>query len=250
MRLRRLILLFWVLITVPGYALNRQEADVVFEQANTAYREADYQQAAKYYEQILDGGWESGALFYNLGSSYFREGDLGKTILNYERARRLIPRDQELTANYRYACSLRKPGADDRLQTWISHFLRISSDLLSMHDMIWFLFLILILLGCGHGLYLFGFLSRKFFRGFFVGLSVIWGILLFSLIGNMIHNNQRAVILTESQARFEPRPEATAHFDVVPGQTVKITGQEAQWVKIKRVDGKRGWVPKDALEKI
>ena len=61
------------------------EGDIKFKTANQFYKEGKYLEAIKAYEEIVDdGGLESGAIYYNLGNSYFRLRNLGKTILNYE----------------------------------------------------------------------------------------------------------------------------------------------------------------------
>ncbi len=48
------------------------------------------------------GQWNP-ALFYNLGNAYFRTGDLGRAILNYERALALDPSQPEARANLQLA---------------------------------------------------------------------------------------------------------------------------------------------------
>ena len=48
------------------------------------------------------GEW-SANLFYDLGNAYFRHGDFGRAILNYDRALRLDPHHPEADANLRIA---------------------------------------------------------------------------------------------------------------------------------------------------
>ena len=80
-----------------------QEASLQFEQANQLYRNGEYEQAATMYEQIVMNGYESPALYYNLGNTYFKLKNIPAAILNYERAKRLAPHDDDIAHNLRLA---------------------------------------------------------------------------------------------------------------------------------------------------
>ena len=73
-----------------------------FRGACNFYEKGDYKAAIREYNKILDTGYESGELYYDLGNSYFKDGRLGMAVLSYERARNLMPRDGDLESNYRY----------------------------------------------------------------------------------------------------------------------------------------------------
>lgn len=70
-----------------------------FERANAQYESGDFAGAVESYTRAVESGIEVPELFYNLGNAYFKEGDLGRAILWYERARRLSPRDADLREN-------------------------------------------------------------------------------------------------------------------------------------------------------
>jgi tetratricopeptide (TPR) repeat protein len=94
------LLLLIALFALPAMA---EEASLMFEQANQAYRANDYAKAVAAYEQILKNGVKSPALYYNLGNSYFKLENTPMAILNYERAHRLAPRDEDIAYNLRLA---------------------------------------------------------------------------------------------------------------------------------------------------
>jgi hypothetical protein len=58
--------------------------------------------------KVEDSGIVNGKLFFNLGNTYLKTGELGKAVLWYERAWRLIPGDPDLRFNLNYARSLIK----------------------------------------------------------------------------------------------------------------------------------------------
>lgn len=81
--------------------LNRGVAvdTAAIEAANQLYTTAHYAEAAQIYEQQIARGVEDSTLFYNLGNAYFQQGDLGRAVLNYQRAAQLDPRDADIQAN-------------------------------------------------------------------------------------------------------------------------------------------------------
>ena len=73
--------------------------------ANESYHEKDYQSAAGIFEGLVMQGQNNGYLYYNLGNTHMRLGKTGHAILNYLRAKTLLPRNENLDANLRYAIS-------------------------------------------------------------------------------------------------------------------------------------------------
>lgn len=74
-----------------------------FAAANAQYDSANYIEAIRLYHEVIGSGQESAALYYNLGNAYFEAGDLGYAILNYLRAERLDPGDQDIQDNLAFA---------------------------------------------------------------------------------------------------------------------------------------------------
>ena len=73
--------------------------------ANQLYEAGHYAEAAAIYEQLIIQGSRDSTLYYNLGNSYYQQDDLGRAILNFERAAQLAPRDQDIQANLSLARS-------------------------------------------------------------------------------------------------------------------------------------------------
>ena len=90
------------------FAVDRLSAEELYFEANRAYKESQYLQAIDGYLELLGLGYINGHVYYNLANAYVRSGQLGKAILNYERAKVLIPRDADLKFNLRYALDQRQ----------------------------------------------------------------------------------------------------------------------------------------------
>src|SRR5690554_4764230 len=96
------------------------------EKASEAYRRQDYRESTALYEALVAKGIAkdriSAQLYYNLGNAYFRDNQLGKAILNYERALLLDPGDSDIRHNLRFANNRKVdriiPAGDIFLSNW------------------------------------------------------------------------------------------------------------------------------------
>jgi tetratricopeptide (TPR) repeat protein len=79
------------------------QSDAQFAKANQEYASGHFKEAIDDYETLVRSGEWSANLFYDLGNAYFRNGDFGRSILNYERALALEPHHPETQANLRIA---------------------------------------------------------------------------------------------------------------------------------------------------
>ncbi|MBU1996305.1 MAG: tetratricopeptide repeat protein [Candidatus Omnitrophica bacterium] len=220
-----------------------------FVTAERFYKEKEYKKAIEQYELIIKDGEESGQIYYNLANSYFKNGNYGKAVLNYERAKRIMPRDRDVDYNYKYVLKLIKDfGSENKgfMIKIIDKFTGFHSDqeLVTIGVTIGLVAL---------GLYLlFLFMKVTLIIGKII--LVVLSVLAVVYMGGFKYKVQKqvgtAVILDNSDARFEPREDATIHFKLNEGNRVKMMKFEGGWVKIKRADNKQGWVQQINLEGI
>ena len=93
-------------------ALSPSFGGPAWEAANAAYEHGKYEEAKVDYIQLVGMREYSADLFYNLGNAWFKLGDQGRAILNYERALVLNPRLEEARSNLQTA--LKIVGNDDQ----------------------------------------------------------------------------------------------------------------------------------------
>ena len=74
-------------------------ADGVYIEANKALIAENYYDAIAKYESILNDGYESAELYYNLGNAYYRSEQLGKSIWAYSNALDIAPRNRDVAHN-------------------------------------------------------------------------------------------------------------------------------------------------------
>lgn len=227
---------------------SRLSINQIFKAANSFYQEAKYDRAILEYEKIITQGLSSGNLYYNLANCYFKKGDLGKAVLNYERAKILMPADSDLKANYDYARSLLNLGSNELYgKRWVRSLDKLFSawginSLTIFLSLLWaIVFLVLIL----------GLFFEKVKRALKVMLPLIT-LLLLSLFISFNRkitclNNSAVVINQEAQSKFEPLESATTYFTLSQGSLVEVIETTPSWAKIRRQDGKIGWVSQSSL---
>ena len=223
----------------------------IFYKANTFYEEAKYEDAIREYEKLIDQGYESGNLYYNIGNCYFKKGELGKAILNYERAKKFIPHDSDLKSNYEYARSLVEEKIPEMKTWWPFRLLKGFSDYFTMNKLTLFSSILYIVAICILIISIFFKAIKKYVN---YSISIIILIFILSIISLSVKINnidKEAIIVSESiDSRFEPFDRATTHFILYEGMKVYVLKSKEDWYKIKRMDGKIGWVKRSALEVI
>ena len=89
-----------------------------FEEGNSLYQQGSYEEAIEKYSSVLADGFESADLYYNLGNSYFKIGDLGRSVLFYERALRIGGSDPDVIANLELVRSLAADEIEPMSRFW------------------------------------------------------------------------------------------------------------------------------------
>jgi tetratricopeptide (TPR) repeat protein len=223
----------------------------LFYQGNASYGEEDFESAISYYESALDLGYKSAHLYYNLGNAYFKNGYLGKAILNYLRAKQLMPQDADLRSNLNYAQSRIKGGIVIPERKWLARIFFRLTDSFSL-DQITMLSAILYFILAG--LVICFIIVKNIRRILTYACAFIFFLLVFSLVIFYVQFREtvvqkKAVIMTQtSDSKFEPFDDATTFFTLYEGESVVVMTSRKNWVKIRRVDGKQGWIKKSDIE--
>ena len=228
-----------------GKALDPEDA---FSKANSLYRAEKYDQAASEYEGIVRGGLASGNLYYNLGNCYLKKGEVGRAILNYERSRSFMPRDSALLANHRYATSLMKqrdmkprtPPVVQRLNTNLT-----TGETITVFFLIYFAFALFFVLSL--------FVKRLWIllRIIAMALCALTIFAIVPLASKIIETDRSAIVVGSiTDAKLEPLDDATTNFPLYEGMKVNLLKERKLWQKVKRPDGKVGWVKAGTVERI
>lgn len=238
--------------TLVASGLLAQSATEIYISAGDLYKQKQFSEAAVSYEKLLAQGYRSADVYYNLGNCYFKMDSIGKCILNYERALRLAPGDEDAAHNLRLA-ALRtvdkiEPVPQLAILTWWNHMLEFytsatwASFSLLVLWLAWLVGAVGLLLGR----------KRISFSvaGFLTMLSFVF--LFFALVQRQHENATNRAILMAASANVKSAPDDNAGnlFLLHEGTRLQILDRVGEWNKIRLEDGKVGWVPRRLTEVI
>jgi len=226
-----------------------QSAQGDFFEANRAYKNDQFQEAVDGYLKLIDNGIENGHIYYNLGNAYYRLGDLGKAILFFERARLLIPRDDDLTFNLSHARNQAVDAVADVQTFSLTDFLGLDS--LNLYEVFLVFAIINVFFFFILGTRLYRKTEWSFYLSIFLVIVIGIGGCALALKWYQFTTDNRAVVLSdEVEVRAGPDPGDTALFKIHEGTIVDHERSEGDWVLLHLSKNKRGWAPSKQLERI
>jgi len=251
-RFFKYLLTFFLLNPVTGFGNSITES---MQQAGELYRDGEFDKAIQIYESLILEGYEGTSLYFNLANAYYRIGKLGYAILNYERAVKNSPSDEDAKHNLAFA----NLSTVDRIQPlptfflfewW--EFLLTSLSVNGWTYTVMFFYMVLLLLVV---LYFFAktISQQKLILFSGVGTLVIFGMII-SLLIVKINREQTVIsgVVVEQSitVKTSPDPKSTDAFVIHEGLKVNLEDNLDDWVKIRLSDGKVGWIENIAVEEI
>lgn len=246
-----LILLFTFLYSFADANTN----NLLLDSANSAYSKGDYSRASKLYENIISNGQEAPEVYFNLGNVYYKTNNIAFAILNYERALKLEPDNEDFSFNLKLANQKTEDKIDAAPQLFLSQWKNGLVDL--MTEKAWSQLCILLI--C-ISLILFAIYITMQKRGlkqfgFFGGTTlVILSIITFFIAEykySITKNNSEAIITSPSiTVTGSPNEKGTKLFILHEGTKVNVTQEDVSWAEIKIANGNTGWIKRSELQKI
>ncbi len=227
-----------------------------YQEGNRLYQEGDFENALASYLSLVEGGFQSGEVYYNIGNTYFKIGDLARSILYYERARRLIPADADVQENLALARSLTVDEIEPLPRFWLFSAAAWWVDLLPRTLLI-AVVAAAYLMGTGTVFILV--LRRGAAMTVWPGRIALASCAVFVLFGLNLAVRELEVGRAQEAVVFQPQvdvmsapldDETLTVFTVHEGTKVRIDRLSDDWAEVALEDGRVGWVPVGALETI
>ena len=256
--MKRFILIFgFIALVLNGWAIDPKTQ---VNEAKEFYSKGDFTKAIDLYHSVLNAGYVSVELYYNLGNAYFKNHDIKSAILYYEKAKLLNPSDKDIEYNLELARSYTVDKIESMNEVFFITWLKWVRDLMSATNWAWvsictFLFAL--------GAFLLYLLSGRLTLrklGFTLGVVVFLFSVISFFMGYQLRSAQTAhntaIIFTPTvTVRSTPAESGNTLFVLHEGAKVAILDEmtdlsKVEWCEIRIADGNRGWIKKMDLEKI
>jgi tetratricopeptide (TPR) repeat protein len=237
--------LLWVSVAAIalGYAdvpSARGDQNPAFAKANQDYGKGHFQEAVNGYQNLVKTGQWSANLFYDLGNAWFRLGNFGEAILNYERALALDPHHPEAAANLLLvrdearALELKR----DRLERYIEAGTSTQYSIVAS---------IAFWLGLFGAARLF-FLRRRSAAlvSLIVLSTVVFAGAVFALYSLETGSRGAALAIVTGkniEARLATADNASSVLALPPGSEIKVLSRRGDWLYAALPNDLRGWIP-------
>jgi tetratricopeptide (TPR) repeat protein len=248
-----MILLICTILAIAAPKAEVDQAIILFQKGVESYQQSDYQKAISDFESALSMGYESAALYYDLGNAYFKVNNIGKSILNYERAKRISPGDKDIIYNLQLA----QLHVVDKIVVPPEHFIEKTLEvlvqtlsknqlalILILFHLIWVSALILRMLVRRAGV-------KKYARGIFAIFLILFlftSAVFAARLRDDVKNRQGIILADKIEVKSSPAGDATEVFALHEGAKVNLHGESGDYYKISLPDGKVGWLLRNSME--
>lgn len=234
------------------------------ERAKAAFQQLDaqrYTEAIDNYEELVNEGYTSASLHYNLGLAYYRTERLGPAVLHLEKAQKLAPYDKEVRKNLEL---IRNEQVDGLLPLptfflydwWHRLVARLQPDSWGILAIVFTVFGVLLLMlwlwyrQATHrpSWYPSNRSSRLPVFSVLLFILALTFVLFANSRKNVLASIDQAVILPASvDLRIAPGDDAEIDFQLHEGLRVRLLDDFEGWRKVELVDGRTGWVEREKV---
>ena len=251
-----MLVIMLMLMPLASYAHEDAYVDSLWNAANAAYAEGQWDIAASGYEMISSLGLESAALYCNTGNAYAKSGNVPMAILFYERALKADPSYEDAA----YNLELMNSRIQDRIDSVPEFFVKKwMKDISYLMDSNAWAIVAIVLFAAVLAMFLLFLLAPSVAgrrTGFFTGIVLM--VFMFFALGFSI-SQKKAYMASDHAIVMRPvvsvksSPSAEASKDLFilhEGTKVTVLDQVGNWNNISLADGRQGWLPASDLERI
>jgi hypothetical protein len=241
---RRRIVITLLCACLPAMCFAQSDAE--FAKANQEFAQGHFKEAISGYEALIRGG-QCANVFYDLGNAYFRTGDFGRAILNYERALALERHHPEATANLQiardeaHALEIQPSNLERHLQ-----FASVNQYSIAAATAFWLaIFAMFTLI----------FKRRRSARTIAVSICclLVLAVAVYAIFTLERGSKGQALAVvtgTDVQARLATADTANSVLALPVGSEIKILSTRGDWIYAALPNNLRGWIPAKNAEQV
>ena len=227
----------------------------LWERGNQSYIDGDYAAAVNAYQAIENRGYSSSRLYYNMGNAYYKQGQIGRAILYYNRALVVSPSMEDAKHNLEIAEAFAKDKIAVVPEFFLNRWMRTLRSAFSCN--VWGgLSVAMLAIAIAFGLiFLLGSqikVRKSGFYGAVVALLLFVVVTIFAVSASRDILDRSAAIVMSSAISVKSSPDraATDIFVIHEGTKVTISSEVDGWCEVTIADGKKGWTESSHLERI
>jgi tetratricopeptide (TPR) repeat protein len=242
-------LLLSLALCAQSHQYTAEEASQIFGSANDAFLKGELTQAVDGYRRLIADGYDAADVHYNLGNTLLAEGHPGPAILEYQRARRLDPADEDITANLDRArrdlvdkvAGPNEAPVFDRIALLVAPN-QVGWAALGLYLVFWLALGLRRFLGAG---------------GWTTPLAIVCVLLAIpigAIIGAQVYLRTRfhaaVVVAASDPVREGPSASSKVSFEIHEGTELRVLQREGEYARVRLFNGLEGWAPAKDIEEI
>ncbi|MDB5011226.1 MAG: Tetratricopeptide repeat protein [Mucilaginibacter sp.] len=244
-----------IAIALPLLSFADDNVQALFQKGNNYYAKAQYKEALKAYQQIVNDGYKSAAVYFNMGNASYKNDDIPSALLYYEKAHKLAPGDEDINFNIRFANLKTTDKIDEAPELFLNRWWR--EFILSVSVKVLAVLSILFVLAGSAMLIVYFFTNSVFIKKasfytsiilFFFGMVTLF---VSSQQVNYFESHKQAIIFSGSvNVKSGPVEKAGTLFVLHDGTKVNVLDSNNDWIKIKLANGNEGWIKSADVKEI
>lgn len=250
--LKRFLCLAMIVFPLFSYS---DDASTLFSKGNTLYAKGQYKEALVAYQQLVSQGYQSAAVYFNMGNASYKNDDIASAVLYYEKAHKLAPGDDDINYNLKYVNFKTVDKIDEVpeffVTRWWHNFIQaFSTGALAAWSIIFVLlgsvFLILYFFAGTAGLKRASFYSAILL--FFIGVIAVF---MANRQLSYYEDHPGAIVFSPSvNVKSSPTDQANTLFVIHDGTKVNVLDNSNGWTKIGLANGNVGWIKQGDIKEI
>ena len=232
---------------IPMLSLGNTNVQNLFKKGNQAYGRANYTEALTSYKQVVNSGYKSAALYFNMGNAYYRTDEIPSALLYYEKAHRISPGDDDVNFNIRLTNLKTTDKIDEVPELFINRWWRNFILAIPLNTVAALSIIIALLASALLIFYLFtqSVIIKK--ASFFTALSLFILTFVMIFIGNRqsayFEKHHQAIIFTGTVVvKSSPAGISKNLFTLHEGTKVDVLETNNKHLRIKLANGTEGWI--------
>lgn len=249
-----ILIIMFLIGSILATEIKAQNPEELLSKANELYNQHAYDSAAVVYESIINKGYSSATLYYNLGNTYYKLRNYPISILYYEKSLKLDPNNEDTQHNIEIARTFISDKIEPVPELFLKSWWNKLSNLFTLNT--WAIISLIVLGSLLVSIFLYLTTRTRALKKSMFFLSIILAIVTISTFSittkknNYIKSKNEGIIITPTiTVKSSPSTSSVDLFVLHEGSKVKILDNTGEWDKIKIANGSIGWIPSSTIIK-